>query len=180
MHVFLDRDNVLSDISSRDAIPLYAGRADKSPVRELILNGHDFQPRWQRVRRPSDPRSSYGVHRTPALPRVWGPSNELSILRSAYTVRTRVSERNRRLSLPPLGEVGPSSEPFLVPSLPFHLGPFWLIVSEPVLAHWREGSCYEISMSDRVKVAKVIASRAPRERLDMPVRTARFAQCRRS
>lgn len=64
----------------------------------------------------------------------------------------------------------------------FHSGPSWFhlfpstyrvrssswLISKPALAHWREGSCYEISMSNRVKAAKVIAPRVPRGGLDMP------------
>lgn len=94
----------------------------------------------------------------------------------------RVSERNRRPFAASARGGGPVRAPLWFRLSLSIYGPAHRLDSslEPILAHWREGSCYEISMSDRVKAAKIIVSRVQREGLDVPVQTGLFAQCRRS
>lgn len=136
----------------------------------------------------SSPPASFALPALP--PSKSAPTSKMSSpfydVRPSWTRGRTVAERNRRLSLPLHRMLdGPtlSSRPlrdllsffffFLsFPFLSFFSPPFFISVprghsSRVVfalfygwLAHWRKGSCYEISMSD---LAEVIAStRAPR------------------
>jgi len=63
MSIFFLACNILMfyliHMHSRDATLPYVSWADKSSVRELILNGHDFQSWWQHIRWPANLCSPY-------------------------------------------------------------------------------------------------------------------------